>query len=60
MKIDEFDDTDPTILVPSLVERCREFEKSLRWLETPTGTKDQWRLLGIAESIHTTEERPQS
>jgi hypothetical protein len=42
---------------PKLVERCREFEKSLVAAGMMTDVQP-WRTLGIAESIHPPADRP--
>ena len=44
----------PTIIVPVLIERCREFEK---FLPINQSLKATWRKLGIAESINVPENR---
>ncbi len=48
-----FGDGEPRVYVPKLVERCREFTQHAVEPETMT----LWLRLGIAESIHTPEER---
>ncbi len=45
----------PDDSVPKLVERCREFEDL--WLPL---SPDGWKRLGIAEAIHTPDERKES
>jgi hypothetical protein len=39
---------------PKLVERCQAFERTMIVVKD----LDRWHSLGIAESIHTPEERP--
>lgn len=47
------------VIVPKLVEQCRDFEEMLGKIDTgEAGAAEFWRGLGIHESIHTPEERP--
>lgn len=45
------DDGHVDVIVPSLVERCRQFEQYVR-------DDTFWHQLGVAESINTPENRP--
>lgn len=46
------------VYVPKLVERCREFEKTLPLEGMPsTLTRETWHRLGIAEAIRRPEDR---
>lgn len=45
-------------IVPKLVERCRVFEGPLFDRLSPVTLEENWRRLGIAESINKPEGRP--
>lgn len=45
--------------VPKLVERCRLFQISELWDKTNPRGLEEWKHLGIAESIDLPEDRPQ-
>lgn len=47
----------PSVYVPKLVSRCREFEKILVNAGMMTNVQP-WRTLGIAESINLPDARP--
>ena len=47
------------VVVPKLVERCREFETTIPSIDAgERDAKDVWRAEGIAESIRPPEYRP--
>ncbi len=46
-------DGPPTVIVPKLVERCRDFKAE----GLPREHSERWRKIGIAESINTPEKR---
>lgn len=51
-------DDDTLSEAPMLVKRCRDFQTAVVGKLNVAGISDPWKIIGIAESINTPENRP--